>query len=150
MTNPNLSEQLESAVRQHFPDAVESAADCKGRLLLTIRADQLVPVCRFVKESLGFDMPDCVTGIDTGQHLEVVYTLWSTQNQQEINLKVIVPYDNPVLDSATGVWRGVDWHEREIFDLFGVQFRGHPDLRRILLPEEFEGFPLRKSYTETD
>ncbi|MGC8834952.1 MAG: NADH-quinone oxidoreductase subunit C [Armatimonadota bacterium] len=145
-----INEELESAVRQNFPDAVEGSADCKGRLLLTVRADQIVPVCRFAKEKLGFDFPDCITGIDTGQHLEVVYTLWSVDRQVELNLKVVVPYDNPVLDSVTCVWQGANWHEREIYDLFGIEFKNHPDLRRILLPEDFEGFPFRKDYTEID
>jgi NADH-quinone oxidoreductase subunit C len=68
----------------------------------------------------------------------------------ELNLKVVVPYDNPVLDSVTCVWQGANWHEREVYDLFGIEFRNHPDLRRILLPEDFEGFPFRKDYTEID
>jgi len=145
-----MNQELEQTIRQQFPDAVLAATDCKGTLLITIKADQLLPVCRFVRDSLEFDFPDCVTGIDTGKELEVVYTLWSTVRDNDLSIKVVLPYDAPEVDSVTEVWKGANWHEREVYDLLGVRFRNHPDLRRILLPESFQGHPLRKEYQETD
>ena len=115
--------------------------------------------CRLLKDDpeLAFDLPIDVTCVDYlgypggrtvpyGGRFEVVYHLYSTTQKHRIRLKVPLEADDAVVDSVTDVWRGVDWFEREAWDMYGVRFEGHPNLRRILLYEEFVGHPLRKDY----
>jgi NADH-quinone oxidoreductase subunit C len=107
-------------------------------------------VARFVKETLGYRLPACASGVDRQTHFEAVYHLMHPETSRLLGLKVRLPAEDPHMPTLTTIWRGVDWHEREIFDLLGVIFDGHPDLRRILLPDDWEGHPLRKDYTEID
>ena len=116
----------------------------------TVPREQFLAICRFAKEQLGFDSPQTVNGIDRVTHLEVVYHLYSMQEYRFLGLKVKLDRDDPHMPTATSVWRGVNWHEREVFDMFGVIFDDHPDLRRILLPDDWEGHPMRKDYKEID
>jgi NADH-quinone oxidoreductase subunit C len=128
----------------------------------------LLEVCRYLKSEpdLQFDMLNCITGVDYFEpdpkkaakagwepHLEVVYHLSSTVKKHTLVLKVMLPRWKgeqpghlPEVPSLAGVWRTADWHEREVFDLSGVNFTDHPDLRRILCPEDWVGYPLRKDY----
>lgn len=148
-----MSEFLEAAVRKAFPDAVlESSTDLDGNLVLKIAKDHTGGVCRLLKESpeLKFDYPANITAVDWNDRLEMVYNLSSLSLGHKITLKVDLERENPEITSVTDVWRGAEWQEREIFDLFGIRFSGHPDLRRILLPEDWEGYPLRKDYVIPD
>lgn len=95
---------------------------------------------------LGFDRLGMVTAVDRGEWLVLVYRLQSRSLSAAVFMKTKVPRDNPVVDSVYDVWPAADWQEREVFDLFGIVFEGHPDLRRIMLPDDFEGHPLRKDY----
>lgn len=135
---------------------------------IEIRPDGLVAVCDYLKHDadLRFDMLNCISGVDYCEpdakkaakvdwqpHTEVVYHLSSTQKKHTLVLKVILPRwkddqpgQIPEVPSVTSVWRAADWHEREVFDLSGVLFTGHPDLRRILCPDDWVGHPLRKDY----
>ncbi|GIW07827.1 MAG: hypothetical protein KatS3mg060_2632 [Dehalococcoidia bacterium] len=96
--------------------------------------------------ALAFDYLRCLSAVDYVDYIEVVYHLLSLSQRQKAVMKVRLVEPDLTVDSVVGVWRGADWHEREAADLFGVAFRGHPNPRRLLLPDEFEGFPLRKSY----
>jgi NADH-quinone oxidoreductase subunit C len=142
------SEELR--IREQFPDAVEGAILAVDVPTLTIAREQIEPVARFLKESLGYRLPACASGVDRIEQFEVVYHLMSLETDRFFGLKVKLPKEDPRMPTLTGVWRGVDWHEREIFDLLGVIFDGHPDLRRILLPDDWEGHPLRKDFKEID
>jgi len=100
-----------------------------------------------------FDMLSCVTGVDNGPDantIDVVYNLYSIPFDHHLMLKVTVSRDNPEVESVCSIWRTANWHEREIYDLFGVQFLNHADLRRILLPADWEGHPMRKDYKHQD
>jgi NADH-quinone oxidoreductase subunit C len=93
----------------------------------------------------------CITGIDSGaEQLEVVYSLYSIPNNVHLQLKVAVSKATPKVPSLCSLWAGANWHEREAYDLLGIEFEGHPDLRRILLPGDWEGHPLRKDYKAQD
>jgi NADH-quinone oxidoreductase subunit C len=125
---------------------------------LTVPADQLVEACQFLRddERLFFDLLACVTGIDNGPEantMEVIYNLTSIPYRHDLMLKVIIPRNTaigklPSVPSLAHLWRTADWHEREAFDLVGIQFDNHPDLRRILLPTDWVGHPLRTDYEE--
>jgi NADH-quinone oxidoreductase subunit C len=127
---------------------------------LTVSANQLVAICQFLRDDdrLFFDLLACVTGIDNGttvNNMEVIYNLTSIPYAHDLMIKVIVPRTTgssklPSLPSISHIWRTADWHERETFDLVGIQFDGHPDLRRILLPTDWVGHPLRSDYREQE
>ncbi len=96
---------------------------------------------------LQFDYLMCLSGVDYGKGiLGVVYNIYSMVHKQKINIKIEVPKDNPEVPSVADIWHTANWHEREAYDLIGVKFIGHPDLRRILLPDDWEGHPLQKDF----
>lgn len=97
---------------------------------------------------LGFDRLGMVTAVDRGEWLVLVYRLQSRQLSAAVFMKTKVPRDNAVVASVNEVWPAANWQEREVFDLFGIVFEGHPDLRRIMLPDTFEGHPLRRDYDD--
>jgi NADH-quinone oxidoreductase subunit C len=140
----------EAQLRDRFPSAVQEVTWSVDFPVFAVDPAQIIPICRFVKEDLGFRMPALLSGVDRLDHMEVVYHLYHMERREFVGLLVKLSRDDPRVDSVTGVWRGMDWHEREAFDLLGILFEGHPDLRRILLPEDWEGHPLRKDYTEID
>ena len=119
----------------------------KGDFLsLDIESTNLVAVCRFLRDQLGFDLLSCISGVDMLDHLETVYHVRSTVRGQLLQLKVRLDHEKPEVDSVTSVWPTANWLERETYDLFGIKFAGHPDLRRMLLDDDFEGYPLLKSF----
>ncbi|MDO8682811.1 MAG: NADH-quinone oxidoreductase subunit C [Armatimonadota bacterium] len=147
-----MSEFIEASIRKQFPDAVIESSVVDGVLTLKIDAAKLLSLCEYLKSAsdLAFDYPADIAAVDWTDRLEMVYHLYSISRDHKLILKVDLPNDKPAIASVTSVWKGADWPEREIFDLFGIKFEGHPDLRRILLPEEFEGYPLRKDYVIPD
>src|SRR5437868_13925192 len=119
----------------------------KGEFLaLEIDRTHLVAVCRFLRDQLGFDLLSCISGVDMLDHLETVYHMWSTTRGQVLQIKVRLDHEKPEVDSVVSVWPTANWLERETYDLFGIRFTGHPDLRRMLLDDDFEGYPLLKSF----
>lgn len=115
-------------------------------LALDIDREHLVEVCRFLRDQLGFDLLSCISGVDMLDHLEAVYNLRSTTRNQLIQLKVRIDSDRPEVESVVSVWPTANWLERETYDMFGIRFSGHPDLRRMLLDDDFEGYPLLKDF----
>ena len=119
-----------------------------------IPAERLTGICRFVAADPAFalDYLSFVTGVDYPEQkrIEVVYHLFSSQHRHELLLKVRVPRDDPRVESVTSIWRGADWHEREAYDLLGIVFAGHPNLRRIMMTDDWVGHPLRKDYIYED
>ena len=130
--------------------SIEQTENCtpKG---VTISSQHLKAVCELLHENeqFYFDMLSCITGIDNGVEsgaMEVIYNLYSIPFERSLTIKVALDRKKPEVASVFDVWRTADWHEREVFDLFGIHFSGHPDLRRILLPADWNGHPLRKDY----
>ncbi|ADB42004.1 NADH-quinone oxidoreductase subunit C [Spirosoma linguale] len=127
---------------------------------LSVPVEQLVDICQFLRndERLFFDLLACITAIDNGPDantMEVVYNFTSIPYEHNLMLKVMVPRKQenrklPSVPSLAHVWRTADWHEREAYDLVGIHFDGHPDLRRILLPTDWVGHPLRADYQEEE
>jgi len=131
---------------------------------LTIATDRIAEVCRFLHENeqTYFDLLECLTALDNGPEsntFEIIYHLCSIPYEHALVLKIVFPRNESTPDAAnqiaqvptvSHIWRTADWHEREAYDLFGIHFAGHSDLRRILLPADWQGHPLRKDYTEQD
>lgn len=145
-----MTEQTEQTIRDTFPNAViETAADMDGVLNMKINPGAILAVCEKL-HSMGFDYLADVFATDRQDRMEVVYRLTALETNEKLMLRVDLDRERPEVDSVTPVWKGAEFSEREAYDLLGVVFRGHPDLRRILLPEDWEGFPLRKDYVIPD
>jgi NADH-quinone oxidoreductase subunit C len=147
------ADELISAVQAKFPD-VQAIPKVQGQVrgdepYLSVPANKLVEVCRYLRfdPPLSFDFLSFVTSIDWKDRFEVVYYLVSTLHKHKLVMKVnLADRTNPEVPTVTPVWAAADWQEREIFDLMGIRFPGHYNLRRILLPDDWEGYPLRKDY----
>lgn len=143
-------EQIVSRLRERFPDALlaEHPADKHPRV--HVNAARWREIAEFVRHDpeLQFDWLANLSGVDyaADEQLCVVYDLWSFEHRHQFAVKVFCDRANPRVPSVCDLWRAADWHEREAYDLFGIVFEGHPDLRRILLPEDWVGHPLRKDY----
>ncbi|MGH7932104.1 MAG: NADH-quinone oxidoreductase subunit C [Candidatus Binataceae bacterium] len=140
-------------VKERFPDQVLEIAERKTDKtdsFIVIDPGAIVDVCQFLRDDPETAM-DCLsneTGVDYKDRIEVVYHLFSYSHRHSATLKVKLPRDNPVVGTLEGIWKAANWMEREIFDLVGVTFEGHSDLRRILMPEDWPGHPLRKDFVE--
>lgn len=164
MSEPQFLQSLKS----RFGDKITGANLENIDPWIEVAPDAIVDVCRYLKTDpdAQFDMLNCISGVDyfhpdpakakrlgIEPRMEVVYHMSSTVKKHTLVVKVVLPRwrddvegQLPEVDSVAGVWRTADWHEREVYDLCGIYFRNHPDLKRILLPEDWEGHPLRKDY----
>ena len=142
-------EQTAASLQARFSDAIVAVAEFRGEWTVTVKSDSLLAVCRFLKQECGFDMLTDVAGVDNcGEEprFELDYTLYSFAHRFWLRVKTRVPENEMTVDSVAGVWRTADWHEREAFDMFGLRFHGHPDLRRILMWDGYPYYPLRKDF----
>jgi len=133
-----------------FSDAIEKVVVDRGELTLFIKAARLVDVAKILRDQLRFEMCVGVNGIhfpeETSRELHSVYSLLSITRNQRIRLEVCVSVKDPHIPSVVDVWAGANWHERETYDMFGIIFDNHPGLTRILMPDDWAGFPQRKDY----
>ena len=129
---------------------IDELIDAYGELTVVVPREHILTVCTFLKYQLGFDLLADLCGIDRGPEEEprfaVNYHLFGTKHHDRLRLKVKLDEEDPHVASVSEIWKTADWHERETYDLFGVIFDDHPDLRRILLPSDFDGHALRKDY----
>lgn len=147
------AEEIKSVLEEEFPNLqLEPIENAKPEGFI-VPNEALLEVMSFLRddEKCYFDMLSCLTGVDNGpesETMEVVYTLYSIPHDESLSIKVITSREKPEVNSLVEVWKTADWQEREAYDMFGIHFSGHPDLRRILMPADWEGFPLRKDYQE--
>jgi NADH-quinone oxidoreductase subunit C len=137
-----------AAIAQQLPGALLDARVAVDGPVLTISPAQILPVCRMLKESLEFERISAITGVDwwpREPRFEVIYFLHSLRRNARLRLNLWLHENEPV-DSVCTVWCGANWYEREVFDLFGIHFHNHPNLERIMMPTDWEGYPLRKDY----
>jgi NADH-quinone oxidoreductase subunit C len=143
---------LITALRGEHEAWVSELVEAFGELTLVVPREQIAPLCAHLKAAPGFefDMLADITGADRGPEeeprFEVNYHLFSTKRYHRVRLKVLLNQEDTHVPTVTTVWRTANWHERETFDMFGVIFDGHPDLRRILLPDDWQGHALRKDF----
>jgi len=141
-------------IAERFSEAVESFNDKTLDSYLVVKPGAIIEICRFLKEDpeLAFDCLSNMSGVDylKENKIQVVLHLYSYTHRHKIVVKVDVPRDTPTIPSVEGVWKAANWQEREIYDLLGVVFTGHSDLRRLLMPEDWIGYPLRKDFVEPE
>lgn len=147
--------QIAKMIEENFPDQVLGTMTYAGQVGVSLKKDMIRDICRYLRDEplLRMDHLADLTAVDfstypgdSGPRFEVVYNMISITFRHRIRLKVRVPEEDPRIDSVSSIWQTANWHERETYDLMGIKFDGHPDLRRILLPEDWEGYPLRKEY----
>jgi NADH-quinone oxidoreductase subunit C len=148
MTTNEIHERLKAK----FGDDVGPLSEPKVDAFAVVKGEKIVEICRHLKTTPGldFDYLEDVTAVDWPKRnvIEVVYVAISLKHRHLFKMKVEADRANPVVPSVEGVWKAANWLEREVYDLFGVTFTGHPDLRRIMLPDDWVGHPLRKDYQE--
>ncbi len=141
------AEEVLQQLQQRCGEAVIEPSVKGVEVRATVPAEQAWPACRLLRD-LGFDYLNCLSGADWSTHLEVVIDVSSLAQPLKAHLRIRVDRNRAELPTLTDIWPAANWHERECFDLFGIRFDGHPDLRRILLAEDWVGYPLRKDYTD--
>ncbi len=167
---------IEEKLRAKFGEDIVSVSESRGQASAEVKRDRIVDICRFLKEdpALRFNFLSDVCGADmldfedvsarkaylaiehehrpvqvpVEERFLVIYNMISLENKMRLRLKVKVDGDKPVCPSVTSVYPAADWYERETFDMFGINFEGHPDLRRMYMPEEYEYYPLRKDFPQ--
>ncbi len=144
--------EIADKIADQFPDGFLDVFTSGDQVSVVVKKDWIVDICRYLHDepTLSFDHLQDLCGVDyhgkREPRFEVVYNLYSVRYRHRIRLKALVPADAPSIKTVTSIWAGANWHERECFDMFGIVFKEHPDLRRILMPEDWEGHPLRKDY----
>jgi NADH-quinone oxidoreductase subunit C len=145
-------DEICARLKAQFGEAVSALSETKGDRFVVVSGEKIVDVCRFLKSTAGLELDYCqdITAVDwpARKVIEVVFHLYSLSHKHGLVLKVEANREQPSLASVEGVWKAASWLEREIYDLFGVNFAGHSDLRRIMLPDDWVGHPLRKDYQE--
>jgi len=145
MTIALSGKEIAGQLEEKFPGSIVESDQSS----FVIKSDSLLAIAAFLKDSpdLDFSYLSYITAVDYYDHFEVVYQLISLEHNHSLVLKTrCYQHDNPVLSSVAGLWRGADFQEREIYDLMGIKFEGHPNMKRIVLWEGFPGHPLRKDY----
>src|SRR5436190_173209 len=142
--------QLVTALQHEHPEWIVDVLEAYGEVTAVVPREFITAVCGELKQASKFDFLADLCGVDRGveeePRFEVNYHLFSTTTYRRLRLKVLVQEQDPHVPTVTGVWRTANWHERETYDLFGIIFDGHPDLRRILLPDDWQGYALRKDF----
>jgi NADH-quinone oxidoreductase subunit C len=138
-----------SILKARLGDAITETPVFRGESGVSLPRERIVEVCRLLKEEGRFDMLTDLSGVDnadTVPRFEVHYLVYSFSDRCRLRLVVGIPEDDPVVDSVSGIWATANWHEREAYDMFGLRFSGHPDLRRILMWDGYPHHPLRKDF----
>lgn len=141
-----------SMIRSRFADSVQKIIEAVGEVTVVAKREGLVELMTFLRDepSLRFNYLSDIGGLDLGEfaspRFAIAYQLYSLEHNHRLRVKVFVEEDDAVVPTMWGVWKTSNWLEREIYDMFGVTFEGHPDLRRILMPADYEGYPLRKDF----
>lgn len=144
MTKPLIGQDIAKQIAEHIPEAVVESSES----WIVVKPELLLQVAQFLNTTPGLDFNylNCITGVDYLDYIEVVYHLTSMDHNHSLVLKARCDRENPEVTSLYSLFRGADYQEREIYDLLGVRFAGHPNLTRLFMWEGFEGHPLRRDY----
>ena len=148
-----MLESLQNLLSKHFPEVEIILLENSTPGGFQISGENIYSICELLhaNENCYFDHLASIAGIDNGvdaNTMEIIYTLYSIPRDQHLTLKVVLSRENPEVPTVSDIWQAANWHERETYDLYGIQFTNHNDLRRILLPADWIGFPMRKDYEE--
>jgi NADH-quinone oxidoreductase subunit C len=144
--------EIAEKIKEKFQEQVVDVAEFRDQVSVIVKKGQSAAILRYLHDDplLSFDHLQDLTAVDylnkKDVRFEVVYNLYSIKYRHAIRIRAQVPENDTKISSVVPIWAGANWHERECFDMFGIIFTGHPDLRRILMPEDWEGYPLRKDY----
>lgn len=147
-----LNETLQAVVdglSENFSDKLIEVYQSSGDTFIRVEADSILEISKYLKEKQHFIFLCDIFGNDrytSDERFEVVYNLMNLRTQTRLFVKARVEEENPTIESVTSIWKAAGWNEREVYDMFGVRFENHPDLRRIFMPEDFEYFPMRKEF----
>ncbi|MDY0212332.1 MAG: NADH-quinone oxidoreductase subunit C [Desulfuromonadaceae bacterium] len=144
-----MSQAVVAKLKQEYPAAVVDVVEHRGETTVTVQKEDIVAVCAYLKNEAGYNFLCDLCGVDylgVEPRFMVVYNLYNIATKERLRLKAAVAEQSCCIDTVTGVWSTANWHERECWDMFGIRFNNHPDLRRILMPEDWVGYPLRKDY----
>jgi NADH-quinone oxidoreductase subunit C len=146
-----MKDRVLEKLRAHFKDSILSVNEFRGELTVVTKKEDLVRICDFLKhdEELKFELLEDLSGVDMytpTDRFQVVYHLFSLKNRYRLRVKVMVDESDLKVPTVSSVWSTANWHEREAYDMFGIIFEGHLDLRRLYMPDEFEYHPLRKDF----
>jgi NADH-quinone oxidoreductase subunit C len=136
-------------LREKFEASITDVKEFRGEVTVTVKKEDIVEICRFLKTELAYNLLTDVTAVDylgSEPRFVMVYNLYSIPNKDRLRIKAPVTEADCTVDTVTTVWQTANWLEREAYDLFGITFTGHPDLRRILMTDDWVGHPLRKDY----
>lgn len=146
---PEIKSDVMDQIRERLGDFIlDSSVQREKRLFITTHGDAILEVARGLYD-IGFAHLSAISGVEYDDRFESVYILWSYELNVIVIVKALLSKDYPVIHSVTPFWRSANWHERETYDLMGISYAGHPDLRRILNPDDFQGHPLRKDFKLT-
>jgi len=149
------SQEIYTRLKEKFGESILSLEEVVGDSYILVIPEAIADAGRYLAEdeALVFDSLMCLSGVDLNikdTDLAVVYHLYSMTHRHKVVLKTLVPKEDPHVPSVEQIWKTAQWHEREVYDLYGIIFENHSDLRRILLPDDWEGYPLRKDYQEPE
>ncbi len=136
-------------LRERFAADIVEVKEFRGEVTVTVTKNNIVEICNYLKTALGYNLLTDVTAVDylgKSPRFQVVYNMYSIPSKDRLRVKAQVEEADATIDSVSGVWSSANWLERETYDLFGITFAGHPDLRRILMTDDWVGHPLRKDY----
>jgi NADH-quinone oxidoreductase subunit C len=143
--------EIAEKVKSNFPGEVVDMTQFRDQVFVSIKREKVLDICHYLHDDpeINMDYLADLCGVDypdRKQRFEVIYNLFSIKNKHRLILKALLSEDELSVDSVVSIWSGANWHERETCDMYGIVFNGHPDLRRILMPDDWEGYPLRKDY----
>ncbi len=139
-------EQVAQALTDKFQSKISEVNVKPRRIFLNADRSVLLELCKTIKEGFEFEHCSCVSGVDMRTFFQVVYHITSYSNRIVIQITVDLPKETPEVDSISLLYGGANWHERETYDMFGIVFKGHPKMERLLLPQDYQFFPMRKDF----
>ncbi len=143
--------EIVDRLKEKFLSEIVDVTQFRDQVSVSVKREKIIDICRYLHDETDIHMDYLadLCGVDypdRRHRFEVVYNLYSIKYNHRLIIKALIPENGPSVDSVVPIWSGANWHEREACDMYGIIFNGHPDLRRILMPEDWEGYPLRKDY----
>lgn len=139
-------DDLLNLMKTEFGAKIQEASSPRPkRVIINIDRKDILDICKYLKEK-DFDYLSCISGVDFEDRYESVYHIWNNDSKILVQINAVIPRDDVKIDSVHSIWKAADWLEREAYDMLGIEYVGHPDLRRILLPDDYDGYPLKKDF----